>query len=123
MSHDSLVNLLNLIAQILIIVVIPVALSLYSTIKAHIEAVTGKNNYELAETFIKNVVHYLDQTYPELAGEKKFIMAAQAINDKFGDKLTSKEVEQLIEAAVKQMNISLGKTTTTPALKPENPTV
>lgn len=107
----NLANTLQIVVQVIIVVVIPVMVTLIPTIKKQIEATIGKNNYEFAEAFVKNAVHFVDQTHPELAGDKKYIIAFEAINAKLGNIFTAAEIDQLIESAVKQMNISIAVNT------------
>jgi hypothetical protein len=122
---NNITDILHIVEQVLVIIIIPLVAALIPTIKNHIETMIGKNNYEYAKSFISAVVHFVEQTHPGLSGDKKYIVAANAINDKFGDKLTTKEVDQLIESAIKQMNISMAanKSTTSDAKTLQGPTV
>lgn len=102
MNSDNLISTLTVIVQITVIIVAPLVVTLVPALKKHFETLIGKNNYEHAVMAVKDIVLFIDQIYPELAGDKKYVIAAQAINDMFGDKFTNKEIEQLIESTVRQ---------------------
>lgn len=114
----NLENTLTIIQQVIIILVIPVIVALTPSVKKLIDVHTTAKQRAIAEAIAKTAVHSVEQQYPQFEGDKKYIVAAQKINDLLGDKLTAKQVDDLIESAVRQMNIALGKATTTPAVPP-----
>ena len=61
----------------------------------------------------KNVVKAVEQMYADLTGEERYEKAVESISEMLEEKgiaATELEVKMLIESAVKEMNINLGKT-------------
>jgi len=101
---------LIVIQQVVTIVVIPIIGALTPAAIKLIKTHTTAKQWAIAEAIAKIAIHSIEQQYPNLAGDKKYLIAAQKINKELGSKLTPKQVDDLIESTVKQMNIALGKT-------------
>lgn len=124
----SIENALTILQQIVTVVLVPIVIALVPTIKKLIETHTTAKQRGIAEAVAKVVIHSVEQQYPELTGDKKYVIAVNKINKALGDKFDYKELDDLIESTVNQMNIALGKlpakTVTTQAeeVKTELPT-
>lgn len=105
----NLVNTLTIVQQVVTIAIVPVIGALTPAVIKLINAHTTAKQRAIAEAIAKTVIHSVEQQYPELAGDKKYLVASQKINQELGSKLTPKQVDDLIESAVNQMNIALGK--------------
>lgn len=65
------------------------------------------------EQICKTVVKAVEQMYADLTGEERYEKAVESISEMLEEKgiaATELEVKMLIESAVKEMNINLGKT-------------
>ena len=65
------------------------------------------------EQVCKTVVKAVDQMYSDLTGDERYEKAVESISEMLEEKgiaVTELEVKMLIESAVKEMNINLGKT-------------
>lgn len=114
---------LTITQQVVTIIIIPAVAALAPTVKRFIDAHTTAKQRAIAEAIVTTAVHSTEQQYPNLAGDKKYIVAAQKINKELGDKLTPKQVNDLIDSTVNQMNIAIGKIPTTSSnISVEQPT-
>ena len=65
------------------------------------------------EQVCKTVVKAVEQMYSDLTGDERYEKAVEGISEMLAEKgisATELEVKMLIESAVKEMNINLGKT-------------
>ena len=65
------------------------------------------------EQVCKTVVKAVEQMYSDLTGDERYEKAVESVSEMLAEKgigVTELEVKMLIEAAVKEMNINLGKT-------------
>ena len=65
------------------------------------------------EQVCKTVVKAVEQMYSDLTGDERYEKAVESVSEMLAEKgigATELEVKMLIEAAVKEMNINLGKT-------------
>lgn len=65
------------------------------------------------EQVCKTVVKAVEQMYSDLTGDERYEKAVESVSEMLAEKgigATDLEVKMLIEAAVKEMNINLGKT-------------
>ena len=65
------------------------------------------------EQVCKTVVKAVEQMYSDLTGDERYEKAVESVSEMLEEKgigATELEVKMLIEAAVKEMNINLGKT-------------
>lgn len=72
---------------------------------AHAEAKTGEERLKLYRSIAKTAALTVEQQFPDLKGENKYIIAAEMLNKKLGNKLSDDEIKQLIEAAVAEINL------------------
>lgn len=100
---------LTTIQQVVTIVIIPVVMALLPTVKRFIDAHTTVKQRQEIESIANTAVHAVEQLNPNLSGDGKYLIAAQKINEVLGNKLTPKQLDDLIESTVNQMNIALGK--------------
>lgn len=109
MIRSLLVQGLTILVQVIVVVAGTYGIKYLRKVQASIEAKIGKDNYENAKSFAKTMVYSIEQQYPDLAGNERFTKVIEAVNKKFGSKLTDEEITNLIEAGVKEMNIVSGK--------------
>ena len=65
------------------------------------------------EQVCKTVVKAVEQMYSDLTGDERYEKAVESVSEMLAEKgigATELEVKMLIESAVKEMNINLGKT-------------
>ena len=98
-------KLLTVLLQLVIIVVCMYGMTALNKVKKRLEAKIGKENYDTMMSFVKMLVVGVEQQYPQLAGEGKYNVVIQAFNKKFGNVLSDEEINQLVEAAVGEMNL------------------
>ena len=68
---------------------------------------------KIKEQVCKTVVKAVEQMYADLTGEERYEKAVESVSEMLEEKgiaVTELEVKMLIESAVKEMNINLGKT-------------
>lgn len=114
---------LTILVQILVLVAGTFAIKYLRKVQISIEAKIGKENYEHAIDFVKTTVYAIEQQYPGLTGNERFTQVAEVINKKFGNILTYDEIVNLIEAAVKEMNIITGKNNASANQIPASPKI
>jgi hypothetical protein len=96
---------LTILVQIVVVVVGGYAIGFLHKALAHAEAKTGKEKLEFYRSTAKTIALAVEQQFPDLKGENKYIIAAEMLNKKLGSKLSDDEIKQLIEAAVAEINL------------------
>lgn len=107
--EDLLMKLLTVVVEIAVLILTPYLVKLLTTLEQRAKSTLGATNYELAKSFATTVVKAVEQTNPKVQGQQKYLLAFDAIDNKFGDYLTQEEIQHLIEAAVKEYNVAIGK--------------
>lgn len=110
---DLLLEALKVLFQIAVLFLTPYVIKALGSIEQKAVATMGATNFELAKSFAGTIVKAVEQMNPSLKGNDKFVMAFNAIDDKFGDHLSKDEITALVEAAVKEYNVAIGKPITT----------
>lgn len=106
---DLILELIKVAVEIAVVVLAPYAIKALSSIEQKAIATMGATNFELAKAFTSTIVKSVEQLNPTLKGNNKFILAFDLVDNKFGDHLTQEEIEALIEAAVHEYNLVVGK--------------
>jgi uncharacterized protein YeeX (DUF496 family) len=106
---ELILELLKVGVEIAVLFLTPYVIKALASIEKKAVATMGATNFDLAKTFTNTIVKSVEQMNPNLIGEQKFILVFDAIDNKFGDNLTKEEIEHLIECAVKEYNVSIGK--------------
>jgi hypothetical protein len=96
---------LTILMQVIIIVVGGFAIKFANKASAQTEAKMGHDEFEHSKSIAKTVALAVEQQFPDLKGENKYIIAAEMLNKKLGSKLSDSEIKQLIEAAVAEINL------------------
>lgn len=98
-------QLLLVLVKIIVVVVGGFAIKYFNKASAQAESKMGQDKFEHYKSAIKSIVLAVEQQFPDLKGENKYIIAAEMVNKKFGNLLPDAEIKQLIEAAVAEINL------------------
>jgi hypothetical protein len=107
---DLILELIKVAVEIAVVVLAPYIIKTLTSINEKAIATMGATNFELAKAFTSTIVKSVEQLNPSLKGLDKYTLAFDAVDNKFGDHLTQEEIQSLIEAAVHEYNIVIGKT-------------
>lgn len=105
MLRPLLTSGLTVLVQIIILIVGTYVVKYLTKAKEALQVKIGAGQFAKMQAVAKMVTLAIEQQYPNMAGNRKYESAMAALNEKLGNVLTQKELNDLIEAAVCEMNL------------------